>query len=293
MKKGKAKPDEKELPLRLVRTMLFVPASRPRAIEKARTLDCDFIILDLEDSVLPEDRERARQAAVEAVRAGFDGRPCAIRINAEGRADHGLDMVAVRTAQPPYVIVPKVMNPRQAHDVHLVTQRQAIAMIESPSGIVNAQAIAREPGVVALMAGTNDLRRGLGVPPDAPRSSFSFALQSIILAARSAGVAAFDGVYNNLEDPAGLAQECEEGRQMGFDGKSIIHPSHIEIANKAFSPSGPAVEQARALIEAFTGGAQRYDDRMIEAMHVEEAKAIIERAERQRRHHGGEPKPMV
>jgi (3S)-malyl-CoA thioesterase len=258
-------------------------ASRPRAIEKARTLDCDFVILDLEDSVLPEDRDQARQTAVEAVKAGFGGRPCAIRINGEGRPDHGLDMVAVRAASPPYVIVPKVIEARQAHDVHLVTQRQTIAMIESPSGLVNAQRIAREPGVVALLAGTNDLRRGLGVPPDAPRSAISFALQSIVLAARAAGVAAFDGVYNNLEDPQGLAQECEEGRQMGFDGKSIIHPSHIEIANRAFSPSGPAVEQARALIETFTGGAQRYDGRMIESMHVAEARALLERAERQRR----------
>ncbi|MGF7170047.1 citrate lyase subunit beta/citryl-CoA lyase [Sphingobium xanthum] len=282
MKKGRERPDDNELPLRLVRTMLFVPASRPRAIEKARTLDCDFVILDLEDSVLPEDRDQARQTAVEAVKAGFGGRPCAIRINGEGRPDHGLDMVAVRAASPPYVIVPKVIEARQAHDVHLVTQRQTIAMIESPAGIVNAQRIAREPGVVALLAGTNDLRRGLGVPPDAPRSAISFALQSIVLAARAAGVAAFDGVYNNLEDPQGLAQECEEGRQMGFDGKSIIHPSHIEIANNAFSPSGPAVEQARALIEAFTGGAQRYDGRMIESMHVAEAKALVERAERQR-----------
>lgn len=282
MKKGKEQ-TENELPLRLVRTMLFVPASRPRAIEKARTLDCDFIILDLEDSVLPGDRDQARQAAVEAVKAGFGGRPCAIRINAEGRSDHGLDMVAVRAASPPYVIVPKVIEARQAHDVHHVTQRQVIAMIESPAGLVNAQRIAREPGVVALLAGTNDLRRGLGVPPDAPRAAISFALQSIVLASRAAGVAAFDGVYNNLEDPQGLAKECEEGRQMGFDGKSIIHPSHIDIANNAFSPSGPAVEQARALIEAFTGGAQRYDGRMIEVMHVAEAKALIERAERQRR----------
>ncbi len=192
-------------------------------------------------------------------------------------------MVAVRAAAPPYVIVPKVIDARQAHDVHIVTSRNIIAMIESPTGLINAQRIAREPGVVALLAGTNDMRRGLGVPPDAPRSAISFALQSIILAARSAGVAAFDGVYNHLEDLGGLAAECEEGRQMGFDGKSIIHPSHIVTTNNAFSPSGPAIEQARSLVEAFTGGAQRYDGRMIESMHVEEARALSQRAERQRR----------
>lgn len=279
MNKGKEQIED-QLPLRLVRTMLFVPASRPRAIEKARTLDCDFIILDLEDSVPAEDRDKARQAAVDAVKAGFDGRPCAIRINGEGRRDHGLDMVAVRAAAPPYVIVPKVIEARQVHDVHLVTQRQIIPMIESPTGLVNAQRIAREPGVVALLAGTNDLRRGLGIPPDAPRSAMSLALQSIVLAARAVGVAVFDGVYNGLEDLDGLARECEEGRQMGFDGKSIIHPSHIEITNRAFSPSEPALHNAKALIEAYTGGAQRYDGRMIEAMHVEEAKMLVERAER-------------
>jgi (3S)-malyl-CoA thioesterase len=148
--------------------------------------------------------------------------------------------------------------------------------------MMNAQAIAREPGVSALLAGTNDLRRGLGVPPDAQRSAISFALQSIVLAARSAGVACFDGVYNGLEDQVGLARECDEGRQMGFDGKSIIHPSHIAITNGAFSPREIIVEQARALIEAYTGGAQRYDGRMIEAMHVAEAKAIVARHERLR-----------
>lgn len=270
------------LPLQLVRTMLFVPASRARAIEKARDLDCDFVILDLEDSVLTQDRDSARQAAIEAVRAGFNGKPCAIRINAEDRPEHGPDMVAARAAAPDYVIVPKVIDARQAHDAHHVTQRTVIAMIESPAGIVNAQRIAKEPGVAGLLAGTNDLRRGLGVPPDASRSAISFALQSIVLAARAAGIAVFDGVYNHLEDQVGLARECEEGRQMGFDGKSIIHPSHIAITNGAFSPKETIVAQARALIEAYTGGAQRYDGRMIEAMHVAEAKAIVDRFERLR-----------
>ena len=271
------------LPLRLVRSMLFVPASRERAIEKARDLDCDFVILDLEDSVLPEDRERARQNAIEAVRAGFNGKPCGIRINAEDRKDHGPDMVAARAAAPNFVFVPKVIDARQAHDVHLVTQRPIIAMIESPSGVINAQRIAREPGVAGLLAGTNDLRRGLGVPPDAPRSAISLGLQSIVLAARAAGIAAHDGVYNHLEDMSGLVSECEEGRQMGFDGKSIIHPNHVATTNRAFSPTEGIVQQAQALIDSYTGGAQRYDGRMIEAMHVAEARAIIERAER----HGG------
>jgi citrate lyase subunit beta/citryl-CoA lyase len=270
------------LPLQLVRSLLFVPASRARAIEKARALDCDFVILDLEDSVVPEDRDSARAAAIEAVRIGFNGKPVAIRINAEDRPEHGPDMVAVRAAAPDFVIVPKVNDARQAHDAHLVTQRQVIAMIESPAGIVNVQRIAKEPGIAGLLAGTNDLRRGLGVPPDAPRTAISLALQSIVLAARAAGVAAFDGVYNHLEDQVGLARECEEGRQMGFDGKSIIHPSHIAITNGAFSPKEGIVEQARALVEAFTGGAQRYDGRMIEAMHVAEARAIIERYEAHR-----------
>jgi citrate lyase subunit beta/citryl-CoA lyase len=276
-------PRRDHLPLQLVRTLLFVPASRARALEKARELDCDFVIIDLEDSVLPEDRDGARKAAVAAIRAGFNGKPVALRINAEDRPDHGPDMVAARAAAPDYVMVPKLFEARQAHDAHLVTQRPVIAMIESPAGIINARAIAREPGVVALLAGTNDLRRGLGVPPDAPRTAIGFALQSIVLAARAAGVACFDGVYNHLEDQVGLARECEEGRQMGFDGKSIIHPSHIAITNGAFSPKEAIVAQARELIAAYTGGAQRWDGRMIEAMHVAEARAIIERSERLQR----------
>lgn len=269
------------LPLRLVRSLLFVPASRPRAIAKARTLPADFIILDLEDSVRDDERVVARAAAIEAVKQGFAGRPCAIRVNAENHPDHGADMVAARTAAPDFVVLPKVTEARQAHDVNLVTQRTVIAMIESPAGLVNALAIAREPGVGALLTGTNDLRQGLGVPPDASRSAIALALQSIVLAARAADVAVFDGVYNQIADLDGLAAECEEGRQMGFDGKSIIHPSHVEITNRAFSPSGPALAEARALIEAYTGGAQRFDGRMIEAMHVAQARALIEQAERQ------------
>lgn len=280
--KAKSTESADRLPLQMVRTMLFVPASRARAIEKARELDCDFVILDLEDSVVAEDRDSARAAAIEAVRAGFNGKPVAIRINAEDRPEHGPDMVAVRAASPDFVMVPKVIDARQAHDAYLVTKLRVIPMIESPAGIVNAQRIAKEPGVAALLAGTNDLRRGLHVPPDAPRSAISLALQSIVLAARSAGIACFDGVYNHLEDQVGLARECEEGRQMGFDGKSIIHPSHIAITNGAFSPKEQMVEQARAIIEAFTGGAQRFDGRMIEAMHVAEARAIVERFERLR-----------
>lgn len=268
------------MPLQLMRSLLFVPASRARAIEKARNLDCDLVIFDLEDSVLPQDRVAAREAAIAAVKSGFNGKPCAIRINGENSPDHGLDMVAVRAAAPPYVVVPKVIESRQAHDVAHVTQRPVIAMIESPAGIIHAQRIASEARVVGLLAGTNDLRRGLGVPPDAPRSAFSLALQSIVLAARAAGAAAFDGVYNGIDDLDGLAAECEAGRQMGFDGKSIIHPSHIGITNAAFSPTGPALVQAQALIAAYTGGAQRYDGRMIEAMHVAEAQAIVARAER-------------
>ena len=268
------------LPLRLVRSLLFVPASRPRAIAKARTLAADLIILDLEDSVRDEERGAARAAAIEAVRQGFGDRPCAIRVNAESHGDHGADMVAARTAAPDFVVLPKVTEARQVHDVSLVTQRNVIAMIESPAGLVNALAIAREPGVAALLTGTNDLRQGLGVPPDASRSAIALALQSIVLAARAADVAVFDGVYNAIADLDGLAAECEEGRQMGFDGKSIIHPDHVEITNRAFSPSGPALEQARALVAAYSGGAQRFDGRMIEAMHVAQARALIEQAER-------------
>jgi (3S)-malyl-CoA thioesterase len=265
--------------LRHARSLLFLPASNPRAIAKARTLPCDMVILDLEDAV-PDDRKgEALDGAIAALGEGFDGRLSAVRINVEGMPTHGREMVALKGTAADYVVLPKVEHPKQVKDVFSVSQKPVIAMIESARGVLAATAIAGGEGCAGLFIGTNDLRKDLGIPPMAGRAVLSLAMQTVLLAARAAGVAAFDGVFNRLEDEAGLEAECAEGHALGFDGKTLIHPSQVPVANQVFGPDAQAVADARRLVEAATGGAERFEGRMIETMHVEEARALIARAE--------------
>ena len=261
--------------LRLCRSLLFLPASNPRAIAKARELCADMIFLDLEDAVKPEDKASARQAAVAAAAEGFGGRPVAIRVNKVGDPWHDDDVTAVATSAADFLIVPKVQEARELREI-TDAGKPVLAMIETAAGVLDAPRIA--PLTTGLIAGTNDLAADLGIPPAGGRRGLVHALQAIVLAARAAGVAAFDGVYNRLEDDAGLAEECEEGRAFGFDGKTLIHPSQIETANRIFGPSRTELEAARRLVEAATGGAERFEGRMIEAMHVEQARALLSRA---------------
>jgi citrate lyase subunit beta/citryl-CoA lyase len=151
-------------------------------------------------------------------------------------------------------------------------------MIETARGVLAAEAIA--PLTAGLVAGTNDLAADLGIPLGAGRAGLSHSLQRVVLAARAHGVAAFDGVYNRLDDEAGLAEQCREGRAFGFDGKSLIHPSQIETANRLFGPTDEELDAAARLVAAATGGAERFEGRMIEALHVEQARALIARARR-------------
>jgi citrate lyase beta subunit len=262
--------------LRLCRTLLFLPASNPRAIEKAQELAADMIILDLEDAVREADRPAAREAAVAATKAGYGGRPTAIRVNPGGSRDYGADVVAARQSAAEYIVLAKAESAKQVHDAAWLIGKPVLAMIETPRAVLDAAAIA--PVSEGLIAGTNDLAASLSIPPGAGRAGLSYALQRIVLAARSAGVAAFDGVYNRLEADAGLEAECEEGRAFGFDGKSVIHPSQIDAANRIFGPTEAELDEARALIAAATGGAERYRDRMIEALHVEQARRLIAKA---------------
>lgn len=264
--------------LRLCRSVLFLPASNARAIEKARLLDADAIILDLEDAVKPEDKAMARTAAVQAAAEGFGGRPVAIRINMTDSAFFGEDIVAVRHCAANFIVLPKAENRKQVHDAGWLTGKPILAMIETSAGVIAASDIA--PGTSGLIAGTNDLSADLGIPASGGRRGLAYCLQAVVVAARASRVAAFDGVYNRLEDDKGLAEQCEEGKAYGFDGKSIIHPSQIATANRIFGPSAEDVEAARELIAAATGGAERYDGRMIEAMHVAQAEAVLAKAHR-------------
>jgi citrate lyase subunit beta/citryl-CoA lyase len=264
--------------LRLCRSLLFLPASNPRAIEKARGLPADMIFLDLEDAVKAEDKAEARAAAVAAAQVGFGGRPVAIRVNAHGDPWHHDDVAAVAASAADYLILPKVQSAGKVEAVTRAAGKPVLAMIETARGVLAAHFIARESA--GLIAGTNDLAADLNLRTDSGRRGLVHSLQTIVVAARAAGLAAFDGVYNRLEDDAGLAAECEEGRDYGFDGKTIIHPSQIETANRIFGASPEELEAAERLMAAASGGAERHEGRMIEAMHVEQARRLLARARR-------------
>jgi citrate lyase subunit beta/citryl-CoA lyase len=262
--------------LEYVRSALFLPASNPRAIEKARGLPCDLVMLDLEDAVADADKDSAREAAVAAADGNWDGRLLAARLNGPG-AWHEADLAALRGARNiDLVVVPKVEAPEYAEALAERLGKPLLAMIETPAGIYAAREIAGVRGVTGLLAGSNDLAAALHLPGG--REGLALALQSIVLAARAGGIAALDGVYNRLADPEGLEADCQAGRRLGFDGKSLIHPNQIETANRVFAPSEAELEDAHALVEAATGGAERFRGRMIEAMHVDAARRVLRRA---------------
>jgi citrate lyase subunit beta/citryl-CoA lyase len=267
--------NDRSLDLFAVRSLLFLPASNPRAIEKARELDADLVVLDLEDAVKPDDKTEARKAAVEAVASDWD-KPVAIRINSVGTRWHSLDLDAAARSSTDLVVVPRAISAHLVHGISETVSKPVLAMIETAAGVLAAPAIAQT--CAGLIAGTNDLRADLRLPLDATREPISASLQMIVLAARAAGIAAFDGVFNTLDDADGFRREAQEGRQLGFDGKSLIHPNQIEPCHRAFAPTAEEVRRAKALVEAFHGGAERFGNEMIERMHLEAAQRVLERA---------------
>jgi citrate lyase subunit beta/citryl-CoA lyase len=254
--------------------LLFLPASNPRAIAKAREAGSDLVVLDLEDAVKPEDKDAARDAAVESVETAWP-MPVAIRINGVGSEWHSLDLDAAARSAADLVVVPRAISAHLIHGVAEAVGKPVLAMIETAAGVLAAAEIA--PATAGLIAGTNDLAADLRLPPNAGRAPLQTALQTIVLAARAAGVAVFDGVVNELENAPGLMAEAEEGRRLGFDGKSLIHPSQIEPCRRAFAPTEAEIEHARRLVAAFDGGAERFEDQMIERMHVEAARRLLGR----------------
>lgn len=256
------------------KALLFLPASNPRAIMHARESDADLVILDLEDAVKPEDKESARAAAVEAVAEDWP-MPVAIRINGVGNQWHGPDLVAIAHAKADLVVMPRVEDKEELTFVRKQCGKPVAAMIETAKGVLAAHQVAHD--AAALIAGTNDLAADLRLPRGAGRGPLQTALQSIVLAARASGIAAFDGVYNRLDDLDGFATEAAEGRMLGFDGKSLIHPSQIGPCHAAFAPSDDEVARARRLVEAASGGAERFEGEMIERMHVESAERLLAR----------------
>ena len=202
--------------------------------------------------------------------------PVAIRINGVGTEWHSLDIDAASRSGADLVVVPRAISAHLMSNVRKAVDKPVLAMIETAAGVLAAAEIAHE--AAALIAGTNDLRADLRLPLDASREPISASLQMIVLAARAAGIAVFDGVFNSLDDADGFFAEAEAGRRLGFDGKSLIHPNQIAPCHRAFAPSEAEVDRARRLVEAFDGGAERFGDEMIERMHVEAAQRVLERA---------------
>lgn len=267
------------------RTALFLPASNARAIEKARTLPADMIILDLEDAVKAEDKARARAAAQEAA-GTFGDRPVAIRVNGEESEHWAADLKAAKRSAATHIVVPKVEKPETLVSAGWRGGKPMLAMIETAAGAMNVGAIASVGSsgwgtkLAGLIVGPNDLAASLKLPAAAGRTQIQTALQLIVMAARGREIWALDGVYGRLEDPEGLARECAEGRLLGFDGKTLIHPNQIDIARAAFEPSEAELAEAREMIAAANGGAERWKDRLLEDLHVASAKALLARSAR-------------
>ncbi len=272
------------------RSVLYMPGSNARAMEKARTLHADGLILDLEDAVAPESKDLARKQVTEAVAAGgFGYREVIIRINGLGTPWGHADMEAAAKAKPDAILIPKIND---ADEVQLASALAAQhgappdvaiwAMIETPDAIFNARNIARAGGrLQCLVMGTNDLVKEMNGLHTPGREGLMASLTLSVLAARGAGIAILDGVYNDIQNAEGFDAVCAQGRAIGFDGKTLIHPSQVEPCNAAFAPSQAEVAAARKILAAFDlpenkgKGAISLDGRMVELLHAEIARRTV------------------
>ena len=276
------------------RSMLFLPGSNPRALEKAHALPADGLIFDLEDAVAPAAKEAARAGVAAALNTGgYAPRELVLRVNPLDTAWGHADLAAAATMPLDAVLLPKVENAeRVSLSVALLDAlgaRPELAvwcMIETPLGVLAAAEIAAAgPRLAALVLGTSDLSKDLRVRETRDRLPLVTALGLVLLAARAHGRAILDGVHLDLADAAGFAAACRQGRELGFDGKTLIHPQQIEPANAAFSPTPEEVARARRLVAAYAkataagSAAVRIEGRLVEALHVEEARRTLALAE--------------
>ena len=268
------------------RSALFMPASNARAIDKARGLECDAVILDLEDAVAPEAKVAARAQALAAARAGgFGSRLLVLRVNALDTAWGQDDIAAAVGAGFHAVLLPKVAHPDDIGLARAILGPMPLwAMIETCAAMLALPAIVAAPGLACLVAGTNDLAKDMRCTPGAERLPLLPHLTAIVTAARAHGLIALDGVSNVLADTPALAAECAQGAAFGFDGKTLIHPAQITPANRAFAPSVEQVAWAKAVIAAFAlpgntdKGAIRVAGKMVERLHLAEAERILARS---------------
>ncbi len=271
-----------------LRSVLYMPSSNAKAVEKAKTLPIDAVIFDLEDAVAPDAKPAAREAAAAAASSGDYGRrTLTIRVNGIGTEWHDADLAAAAQVGPDAVVVPKVNSAAEVAQLVATLEKYGApdhtklwAMIETPIAILDVLSIARaSERLTCFVMGTNDLVKELYAEHVPGRAPILPSLHTALLAARAAGISILDGVYNDVKDTEGFLAECDQGRQLGFDGKTLIHPGQIEGANAAFAPSEQAVEDARGLIQAFEDGAGSgvvtYNGRMVESLHVESARRTL------------------
>lgn len=276
------------------RSALYMPGSNARALDKARGLAADVLILDLEDSVAPDAKAAARGQVVAALAAGgYGDRELMVRVNGLDTAWGAADLAALATAGADAVLLPKVES---AAAVHQATAALAAAgapeglamwcMMETPRGMLRAAEIADAgPRIGGLVMGTSDLAKDLHAAHTRDRLPMITALGLCLLAARAAGIAVLDGVYLDLGDEAGFTEACRQGVELGFDGKTLIHPQQIGPANRAFAPSAAAVDWSRRLIAAHAAAAAAgqgvvlVDGKLVENLHVEEARRLVDLAD--------------
>ena len=281
--------DRQVVGVRRRRSVLFVPASNPRAMDKARGLDCDAVILDLEDSVAPEAKDAARGAMTGAVERGFGGREVIVRCNGLDTPWGAADLRAAAGAGADGALAPKIRNAAEVAEVDrlFAPAREGAglwAMIETAAAVLDLSEIAsarHATRLAGLVLGPNDLSTELRSRLEPGRRPLQPILIQIVAAARAHGLVALDGAFNDLEDAAGFEAECRQGVEFGFDGKTLVHPNQIETSNRLFSPSEAEVAWARAVVQAFSApeaqgkGAIRLEGRMVERLHLKDAERVL------------------
>lgn len=271
---------------RPVRSVLYIPGSKERALEKAKSLDADAIIFDLEDAVAPGEKAAARSLLGTSLTAGAYGeRLVLLRVNGLDTEWGGDDLRAAADMAVDAVLLPKVNGPADVDAAaRLAPDTLFWAMIETAEGALDALAIARHPKMAGFVMGTNDLLKELGAVVRPDRLAMMTALQTALMAARAVGIPCVDGVFNAFRDETGLRLECEQGRDLGMDGKTLIHPAQIEIANEVFAPGDAEIEEAKAIIAAHEAalaegqGVAVLDGRIVENLHVESANRVLAKA---------------
>ena len=272
------------------RSVLYLPASNERALEKAKTIPCDGLILDLEDAVAPDAKTGARSAACAAAASGEYGRrEVTIRVNGADTEWHADDLAAACAAGPDGLVVPKVSSAEEVHELVAAMERHGApdhtalwAMVETPRAMLHAEEIAgASDRLTVLVMGTNDLAKELFAEHVPGRAPLLTGLSLALLAARATGTTILDGVYNDVRDTDGFLAECRQGLEMGFDGKTLVHPGQVEGANTVFAPSEQAVEDARGILQAWEdgrgSGVVTFNGRMVESLHVESARRTLAR----------------